>query len=342
MTSVGPGAFLGDRYLLIKPLGSGAYGEVWRAEDRHRNYHVAIKLLKDKNKVAAWREASILTGLRSPHILEVHNADVFVDVPYLDTALASSSLDVTCAPLGMEPSDAVEVMRRTLRGLHLAHQRGLVHRDIKPANIFLDSRGDARLGDFGIAEVIDPATNGARQKGDPYFLNPESYAGTLFTIQSDIYSAGLALYNLLTGVRPFNQTTHPELERAIISGDYQPLRDAAPHVSRALDQVFKKSVQLDPRQRFSTAAEFDSALGALPRRTRHFRPIFSHAGHDRCWEATGRSSPLFICALSTGGGAEIVTTHQSSGRRVASACMSLPTHRLALSLRGVFDVLRTG
>lgn len=103
--------------------------------------------MKNRDRGATWPEATILTALRSEHILEVHNADVFVDVPYLDTALADCSLDKRAYPRGAEPGLATDWMRRALRGLDLCHNRGLIHRDVKPENVFMTTQGDAQLGD---------------------------------------------------------------------------------------------------------------------------------------------------------------------------------------------------
>jgi eukaryotic-like serine/threonine-protein kinase len=110
------GAMIANRYRLEALLRRGGYGEVWRAFDTHRSHLVALKLILHRNRTATWHEASLLTALKDEHILEVNNADVAVDLPYLDTALAHCSLDAKSMPLGVEPGLAVDWMRRSLRG----------------------------------------------------------------------------------------------------------------------------------------------------------------------------------------------------------------------------------
>ena len=128
------------RYRLVRLIGQGAFGEVWEAIDTHRSHEptleshtVALKLITTRDRGATWHEASILTALKSDHILEVNNADIFVDVPYIDTVLAATSLDKQAFPVRVEPERATAWKRRALRGLELCHQHRLLHRDVKPA-----------------------------------------------------------------------------------------------------------------------------------------------------------------------------------------------------------------
>jgi serine/threonine protein kinase len=339
MTLGASGDLIDDRYQLIALLGQGGFGEVWRALDRHRNYEIALKLLRAGDRRGAWREASILTALRSPHILEVNNADIFVDVPYLDTALARRSLDQVAKGIGIEPHRAVECMRRALRGLELCHTRRLLHRDVKPANLFEDFNGDVRLGDFGAAEIMDEHDTAA-QAGDPRVRAPETYTGGRYTVRSDIYGSAVTLYFLLAGRWPFDQNVAADLDRAIQEGDTPNLRDLAPHVSLGLSRIVARGMSLNHASRFATAAAFDSALGSLPARARRFDPIVAHPGHLRCWEAHGNSSDLSICTQPDTRAVAIEVTHSSSGRRLREHCGSEPTARVDTALRRLFDRLR--
>lgn len=323
------GERLGDRYRLLDFLGHGAYGEVWRALDEHRNLEVALKLLSQGSN---WSEAVVLTALKNRYILEVHNADQFLDLRYLDTAIAAGSLDRTYPP-PVEPRLAVSYMRQALRGLELCHARGLLHRDIKPANIFYDDNGDVRLGDFGIAVSVD-ANGEAAARGDPRYVSPESFTGSI-NKRADIYAAGVSLWELLTGRRAFPQVTNGALRAAIEAGDLPPLRDVAPHVSLALARIVRKAMSVDPADRFASAEEFDNALGALPPRQTQIFPLIPHAGHDRCWQTAGRRK-LMVCVSGT----SIDVRQLSSGRAVKEHCSAPPTARLESTLRSVFDALR--
>ena len=332
-----PGGVLGGRYELREKIGQGGFGEVWRAWDRNRSHEVALKLLFRGRPADAWVEASLLTQLNSPYILEVHNADVIVDVPFLDTALAQTSLDRLSAPRGVEPHFAVEATRRALRGLALCHSRGLLHRDVKPANIFRQHNGDIVLGDFGAAQLMD-ADGLAPAAGDPRVRAPETYESGRQGVRADIYGAAVSLFVMLAGRWPFEHSMQADLDYAITHGERPALRELAPHVSVALAGVVEKGMHLDVDNRFPTAADFDSALGKLPVRTNRFTPILERDGHERCWSVEGKSH-LHVCVCSDTA-LRVEVTHKKSGRKVARLGGSCPASRLATTLRTTFDQLR--
>lgn len=336
------GDMIANRYRLESILGQGGFGEVWKALDTHRNLTVALKLMRDRNRGATWREATILTAMRSEHILEVHNADVFIDVPYLDTALADCSLDKRAYPHGAEPGLATDWMRRALRGLDLCHKRRLLHRDVKPENVFLTAQGDARLGDFGIAELMDPAGT-ADPHGDPFITAPELLTGGRASVASDVYSAACTLYAILAGRSPFaGITTKLELDAAIIGAAYPALRDLAPHVSQALADKVRTGMSIDPTTRFASAAAFDSAL-ALSSSARTFTPQSPHVSHERCWHVGGRGAPLAVCVVGDGTGrrVDVETRHAAASQsRVRKHCFQSARGELSKRLRAVFNDLR--
>ncbi|MGH3556005.1 MAG: serine/threonine-protein kinase [Mycobacterium sp.] len=341
MTWAASGDAIANRYRLTQFLGRGTFGEVWRATDTYRNHDVALKLILSRDRAATWHEASVLTALRSEHILEVNNADVYVDLPYLDTALAACSLDSRTEPFGIEPRVAVDWMRRALRGLDLCHRRGLLHRDIKPHNIFLTSGGDAKLGDFGVAAFMDAAGT-ADAHGDMRIRAPELLAGGRASVASDIYSAACTLYALVVGQLPFaGITQQSDLVAAVTQGNYVAVRDRAPHVSMALAEKIRTGMDLDPSRRFQSAAAFDNAL-ALPKRSRHFTPGPPHQGHLRCWRATGFGRDIDVCVLDSTRPNRILveTRYRPSGTRLKRHCFESTARDLARRLRAVFQELR--
>ncbi|WP_228836518.1 serine/threonine-protein kinase [Nocardia brasiliensis] len=335
------GDLIANRYRLQHTLGHGTYGEVWKATDTHRHYAVALKLILNRNRQATWREAAILTALKSEHILGVNNADVFDDVPYIDTDLAECSLEVPTQPFGTEPGLAVDWMRRALRGLSLCHQRGLLHRDVKPQNIFLTTTGDAKLGDFGVAALMDQAGT-ADAHGDMRIRAPELFRTGRASIASDVYAAACTLYALVGGELPFaGHSLQADLENAVMHGDYTPIRDKSPHITRTLAERIKTGMALNPADRFSSAAAFDNAL-ALPSQSRRFTPRAPHAEHLRCWTATGSAGALRICVLAdTHPTRRVVETrHEASGNRVTQHCFNTTLGDLPKRLRAVFNCLR--
>ncbi|MGV0777718.1 serine/threonine-protein kinase [Mycolicibacterium elephantis] len=341
MTVGVPGDLIANRYRLLNLIGSGGFGEVWRAVDTHRSYEVALKLIRTRDRSAAWREASLLTALKSEHILEVNNADVAIDVPYLDTALAACSLDARCEPYGVEETQAVNWMRRALRGLDLCHKRGLLHRDVKPQNIFLTTSGVAKLGDFGVAGLMD-ASGTAPPHGDLRICAPELVTGGRATVASDVYSAACSLYALVAGRLPFAGITDQAiLVDAIAHGKYPSVRDVAPNVSQALADKIRIGMSPTPGDRFVNAAAFDSVL-ALPERARRFSPRQPHNGHLRCWSVTGRGSAIDVCTVqgSRARRVAVETVRRPSGNRVRRLCFECAERELPVRLRAVFNDLR--
>jgi eukaryotic-like serine/threonine-protein kinase len=342
------GELFADRYRLVRLIGQGGFGEVWHAIDTHRSneptlesHSVALKLVTTRDRRSTWQEASILTALKSDHILEVNNADVCVDVPYIDTDLAATSLDKHAMPLGAEPEQAVAWMRRALRGLELCHQHRLLHRDVKPANIFLTASGAALLGDFGLVVLMDERGT-ADIAGDHLVWAPEFFTGGKASAASDIYAAGVTLYALLAGRMPYAGFKRLEdLADAVTKGTHEPLRDLAPHVSIALADKVKTAMAINASDRFGSAADFDNALALHPR-ARRFIPASLHPGHLRCWSVIGRGRDMHVCALqgATSKKASVLTTYADSGRRITRLCCDTTHAQLAKRLRAVFGELR--
>lgn len=306
--AVAVGTLIGTRYEVLSYLGSGTYGDVYRVHDKHLDEVVALKLLAPLGG-GPWLEGQILTQLDSPYILGVKNADVDAGVPFLVTVLAEhGSADGPMKPVGVPPDRAVRWVRHACRGAHRAHDAQLVHRDIKPANLFLTASGEAQLGDFGIAALMD-ANGRAPGHGTPVIRAPEAaLGGGVTTVRSDVFSLGATLYALLAG------------EYASELGD-PPLRDVAPHVSQALAQRVQKAMAQDAANRYATAAEFDAALGELPAVDRRWRQTDEHNGHEACFrgEAPGKMDAT-VCLVSAGTRWEVVAVHQPSGRRINAAC----------------------
>lgn len=207
---------LGSRYELVEEIGSGAMGEVWRTWDRGSQSWVAAKMLRsdlsrDRDIVARFvQERSILLGLEHPNILRVRDLVVEGD----DLAIV---MDLVGGPdLGrllkergtLAPRDAVAATCTVLDALAAAHERGCLHRDVKPDNVLLPDVEDlstALLGDFGIARLAHESTVQATGLlGTPGYMPPELFARGSFSAASDVYAAGVLLYELLAGRTPFS------------------------------------------------------------------------------------------------------------------------------------------
>jgi len=203
------GTILAGRYRILGLLGRGGMGEVYRALDLILNQPVALKFLLNaahtgKAALACFRnEVRIARQVSHPNVCRVYDIGVieglhFLSMEYVDGEDLASLL----RRIGHVPSDtALEFTRRICAGLAAAHERGVLHRDLKPANIMIDGRGKVRIMDFGLAALAAEVQFGDIRSGTPAYMSPEQKAGREVTTRSDLYSLGLVLHEMFTGMR---------------------------------------------------------------------------------------------------------------------------------------------
>jgi len=204
-----PGTVLAGRYRIVALLGRGGMGEVYRADDLALGQPVALKFLPgavagDPDRVARFRQEAVSARrITHPHVCRVHDigeADgrAFLSMEYV-AGQDLSSLRRSVGRLAEEK--ALEIARQLCAALAAVHEQGLLHRDLKPANVLLDERGRIRLADFGLATAADRVSDVG--SGTPLYMAPEQLTGREVTVQSDLYSLGLVLYELFTGRSAF-------------------------------------------------------------------------------------------------------------------------------------------
>src|SRR5882757_6851831 len=211
------GAVLGGRYVLDEQIGSGGYGEVWRATDTVLARPVAVKLLHPRytqrsEALARFRaEARHAGGLSHENIAQVFDYGEPADGQSLETVLTGGPLD---------DSRTMDIVAQAAAGLQAAHAAGMIHRDIKPGNLLLAPGGTVKITDFGIAHTIGsaPLTASGELIGTPGYLAPERAMGERATPASDLYSLGMLAYECLAGAPPFRGTP---LEVALAHRDRQ-------------------------------------------------------------------------------------------------------------------------
>jgi len=326
-----------ERYEVVRWIGDGSFGEVYEVVDRFQETTVALKLLRAFPTHNPWHEAQRLTELRSEYILPVLNADHFGGVPYIVTKLATNgSAAARMAPRGVAPAIAVRWARSACRGTSRTHDARLLHRDIKAENLFIDDHGNALLGDFGIAELMNGAGE-ASWGGSAETMAPEVAEGGSTSVASDVYSIGASLYGLLAG-RYAHTDPDPAACRAKVVNEAPPaLRDLAPHVGQALAQRVARAMSRNPADRYTSPATFDADLGTLPVTDRSWTRTDEHveSGHSACWrgQGTGRTDAT-VCAVPAGKRVEVVAQHRPSGRRInAAGRPPAPPSALARNLR---------
>ncbi len=216
-----PGVLLENRYRVVALLGRGGMGEVYRAHDLTLGQEVALKFLPEvaaTNPAALARfynEVRIARQVSHANVCRVYDLGEVEGQPYLSMEYVDGEdLGSLLRRIGRLPSDkAVQIARQLCAGLAAAHAKGVLHRDLKPANVMLNGRGDVVITDFGLAALADEIPGEEIRNGTPAYMAPEQLAGKEVTIQSDIYSLGLVLYEVFTGKRAFEASTLAELIR---------------------------------------------------------------------------------------------------------------------------------
>ncbi len=212
---------LPSRYRIVALLGRGGMGEVYRAHDLTLGQEVALKFLPEvaaRNPAALARfynEVRIARQVSHANVCRVYDLGEVEGQPYLSMEyIDGEDLGSLLRRIGRLPSDkAIEIARQLCAGLAAAHAKGVLHRDLKPANVMLNGRGQVVVTDFGLAALADEIPGEEIRNGTPAYMAPEQLAGREVTVQSDIYSLGLVLYEIFTGKRAFEASTLAELVR---------------------------------------------------------------------------------------------------------------------------------
>ena len=278
------GRQIAGRYRILSALGEGGMGTIYLAEHLTLGRKVALKVLiaelagKEAIRRRFDREAKTLSTLHHPNVVAVNDYGVDDDTPFLVMELAPGD-DLSKALDGNRPTpaQAYEVFRQLLRGVAHAHAEGLVHRDLKPSNVMVRFMRDGSLHvqvlDFGLARFEDDDVRGGPQLtragailGTPAYMAPEQAAGESATPSSDTYSAGLILFEMLAGRRPFAHREPTALLRAHLMEEPPPLARLAGHltVPPELEAFLRRALAKSRVDRFADAAEMLRAFETLP------------------------------------------------------------------------------
>ena len=264
-----------QKYRIERELGSGAMGAVYEAVDTLTERPVAMKVLRAElarqpELIERFRsEAVTLARLNHPNIAILYDFFLEGEDYYMAMEFVRGQpLESIIRTAGrLEPSMAARIMSQTLDGLAHAHSMGVLHRDIKPANIMVTGDGRVKVTDFGIARVLGSSrmTRTGRIIGTLEYIAPERIRGDEADPRSDLYSAGVVLYEMLTGRLPFTAQTDFELIKAQLEQEPTPVSDLLTVGSAAeWDAVIQKAMAKSTGQRYQTAEEFAFALPDLP------------------------------------------------------------------------------
>lgn len=259
------------RYELLEPLGMGGFGTVHRGRDPNLDREVAIKVLERFSEAARTRfarEVRLAARLRHKNIVAVHDAGEYEGRPYLVMDLVrGKTLKALAAPRGLEPSRAAALLRDIARGLHHAHEQGVLHRDLEPANVIIDEHGVPLILDFGLASLEDE-TGRSRSEvaGTPGYMSPEQVSGAAnVTRATDVWGLGATLFHALTGRPPFVGASPAQTVQAILQEAPPRPSELVHGIPRQLEHLCLRCLEKSPSARPASAAaladELDRYLG---------------------------------------------------------------------------------
>jgi len=260
------------KYQIIKELGRGATSAVYLANDAFAGRQVAIKLVRadalgDKEHGRRFHklflaEAALAGKLSHPHLVAIFDAVSDEDGSYLVMEYVSGgTLEPYTLPAKlMTINSIVEIIFKCCKALDYAHRHGIIHRDIKPANILLTGETDIKISDFGAALSVTAETTQVSGIGSPAYMSPEQLQELTLNHQTDIFSLGVVMYQLLTGALPFKATNNYSMVYQIINVDPPPASLLRPDTPASVDVIVKRALEKDMAKRFRTWEEFAQAL----------------------------------------------------------------------------------
>jgi serine/threonine protein kinase len=324
-----------SRFQLVRKLGEGAMAEVHLAEDRSLGRKVALKFLMaelegDSNSNRRLRrEARAAAALDHPFICKIYDTGrlegrSFIAMEFLEGQTLKERLEKGHLPI----PEALRIASEMAEALEVAHKKGILHRDIKPSNILLTEQGHVKITDFGIAKRIQTPdgeaqewtgtlTQEASSIGTLPYMSPEQVKGEPLDQRSDLFSLGVVLYEMLTGLNPYFRSNQAETAGAVLHEQPSPLSEHSPEAGR-LESCVRRMLAKDPNDRYQSASDVIAALQELPepRPGAEVRPYPGLASFtaeqsdyffgreietDRLWQKLHRSQFLGLIGPSGGG-----------------------------------------
>jgi non-specific serine/threonine protein kinase len=275
-----------SHYKITSQLGEGGMGVVYEAEDTNLGRHVALKFLSpamanDENLLQRFqREARAASALNHPNIctihgIEQHESEHFIVMELLDGESLSDR--IRRGPLDVD--HVVDLGVQIVDALESAHSKGIVHRDLKPQNIFVTSRGQAKILDFGLAKIdqkpsalsnvptaiADGLTSAGATMGTVNYMSPEQARGEITDARTDLFSFGTVLYQMATGVLPFQGDTSAVTFDNILNRDPKPISEVNPMLPQELGRIIGQALEKDRDLRYQSATDIKTALKRLKR-----------------------------------------------------------------------------
>jgi serine/threonine-protein kinase len=277
VSPIGPGGRIG-RFEISRTLGRGAMGTVYLARDPRIDRQVAVKTLRDPSatpelsaevEARFHNEARIAGRLEHPNVVTIYEAGreegvLYIAMEYVD----GEPLNQYAASHSPSFAERIELIRQAALALGHAHEKGVLHRDVKPGNILVTRDGQVKVADFGIGKLLagtGSLTRTGQLVGSPAYMSPEQIRGGALDARSDLFSLGVVLYELLTGVRPFPGNSMTTLVYQILHTEARDPLAAKEELPPLAREIFARLLAKSPEQRPADAAEFSRELARLGR-----------------------------------------------------------------------------
>ncbi len=264
------GQKINDRYQIIKSIGEGGMANVYLAYDTILDRNVAVKVLRgdlatDEKFVRRFqREALSASSLSHPNIVEVYdvgedNGQYYIVMEYIEGCQLKQLLKKRGR---LTLSEVIDIMLQITDGLSVAHDAYIIHRDIKPQNIMILDSGLVKITDFGIAMAMNSTqlTQTNSVMGSVHYLPPEQANGKGSTLQSDIYSMGILMYELLTGELPYKGDNAVEIALKHLKEKIPSVREKLPEIPQSVENIIIKATAKNPKNRYADARSMNEDL----------------------------------------------------------------------------------
>ena len=268
-----------SHYKIVEKLGEGGMGVVYKAHDTKLDRTVALKFLPshltqfEEDKQRFIREAKAAAALNHPHIctvysVEEHEDSQFISMEYID-GITLRQRSAVPATVNRELTTVIDNAIQIAEALQQAHKKGIVHRDIKPENIMITEDNRIKVMDFGLAKLKGDKniTKTGSTVGTVAYMSPEQIQGEDIDNRSDIFSFGVVLYEMLTGVTPFRGEHETAMMYSIVNEEPQPLSDFIPGASSQLEYFLERTLEKDPADRYLSMEDLLIELRRLKRKS---------------------------------------------------------------------------